>query len=141
MRKVIALALVALALLGIAPGTAQAGGAAVNVALGLASFAVFNQLFGWYAAPYTERIVVYSPPPTYVTRPAVVYSSSPVAYAAPAAAAPAPTVVEYPHGRYELRGDGVRLAYHWVWVPRVPPPPPPPPLAPPPAAADPLAPR
>src|SRR5262249_54988627 len=25
-------------------------------------------------------------------------------------------VVQYPHGRYELRGDGVTTAYQWVWV-------------------------
>jgi hypothetical protein len=41
-----------------------------------------------------------------------------------------PTVIQYPHGRYELRGDGVTTAYTWVWIPN-PPPPPPPPAAPP----------
>src|SRR5262245_54763197 len=30
--------------------------------------------------------------------------------------------VEYPDGRYELRGDGVGTPYHWVWVPKAAPP-------------------
>ena len=48
-------------------------------------------------------------------------------------AAPTVTVVQYPHGRYELRGDGVRVPYHWAWIPiqyyayaAAPPPPAPP---------------
>jgi hypothetical protein len=40
---------------------------------------------------------------------------------------PTPSIVQYSHGRYELRGDGVTSAYVWVWVPN---PPPPPPVAP-----------
>jgi hypothetical protein len=32
-------------------------------------------------------------------------------------AAPAVTVVQYPNGRYELRGDGIYVPYEWVWVP------------------------
>jgi hypothetical protein len=133
MRKLMALALVAFALLGFAPA-AQAG-AGVDVALGLASFAVFSQLFGWYPRPDVERVVVYAPPPTYVTGPGV-YPATSVTVYTPAT----PTVVEYPHGRYELRGDGMRVAYQWVWIPKVPPPPPPPPLAPPPALAPPTEP-
>ncbi len=43
-----------------------------------------------------------------------------------------PTVVEYPGGRYELRGDGVTVPYVWVWIPN-PPLGPPATLAPPPA--------
>jgi hypothetical protein len=31
-------------------------------------------------------------------------------------AAPTATVVQYPTGRYELRGDGVNVPYYWVWV-------------------------
>jgi hypothetical protein len=31
----------------------------------------------------------------------------------------------YPHGRYVLRGDGITVAYRWVWVPNPPPSPPP----------------
>src|SRR5262249_13647200 len=29
-------------------------------------------------------------------------------------------VVEYPGGRYELRGDGMTVAYRWVWIPNPP---------------------
>ena len=54
------------------------------------------------------------------------YSSAP-AYYVPVPVLPAPppmpSVVQYPHGRYELRGDG------WVWVPTPPAPPPPAPPA------------
>jgi len=60
-------------------------------------------------------------------------------------AAPTVTVVPYPNGRYELRGDGITVRYYWAWVPvaqvYVAPPPPPavpqavpdvPPVGPPP---------
>jgi hypothetical protein len=40
-------------------------------------------------------------------------------------------VVHYPHGRYELYGDGITTAYQWVWIPAPPPPAPPPPVLPP----------
>jgi len=70
--------------------------------------------------------VVYAPPVVYAPEP-VVYSAPPVVYTPPA---PTPTVIEYPTGRYELRGDGVTSAYQWVWIPKPPPPPPPPEAAP-----------
>ena len=93
-------------------------------------------------------LVVFSPPlfdpfPTYysapVYAPPVSYASAvspPVMYSPPAVsqppAAPGPQVVQYPNGRYELRGDGIRTPYTWVWIPNPPPPPPPaPPSAPP----------
>ena len=39
----------------------------------------------------------------------------------------------YPGGCYHLNGDGVNVAYQWVWTPNAPssPPPPPPPSSPP----------
>jgi hypothetical protein len=131
MRRLIALvlvmALVTTLVTTVAVPAAHAG-AATNVALGLASFAVFNQLVGglFYPRPVYAypAPVYYSAPAYYVERP--VYYAAPV-YAAPAT--PAPTysrVVQYPHGRYELRGDGVYTAYQWVWIPNPPPPPPPP---------------
>ncbi len=40
---------------------------------------------------------------------------------------PPPNVVEFPGGRYELRGDGMTVPYTWVWIPN-------PPSAPPSAA-------
>ena len=46
-------------------------------------------------------------------------------------ATPTVTVVPYPNGRYELRGDGVTVPYFWAWVPaQVYVAPPPPPAAP-----------
>lgn len=46
------------------------------------------------------------------------------------AAVPSDRVVTYPDGRYELRGDGGRTPYYWVWIPSgsVTTPPPPPPI-------------
>ncbi|HEU5193369.1 MAG TPA: DUF4124 domain-containing protein, partial [Methylomirabilota bacterium] len=31
-----------------------------------------------------------------------------------------PRVVEFDTGRYEMRGDGLREPYIWVWVPKAP---------------------
>ena len=44
-------------------------------------------------------------------------------------AAPTVTVVNYPTGQYQLRGDGITVPYSWAWVPAqayiaAPPPPP-----------------
>jgi hypothetical protein len=73
---------------------------------------------------------IYSAPP--VTAGPAVYAYAGVnAYASPP---PLPRVVEFPTGRYELRGDGVYTPYSWVWIPNppvAPPPPPAPPAAPP----------
>jgi hypothetical protein len=131
MRRLIALVLVmalVTTLLTLVAAPAAHAGAATNVVLGLASFAVFNQLVGglFYPRPVYAypAPVYYSAPAYYVERP--VYYTAPV-YAAPAASPPAyPRVVQYPHGRYELRGDGVYTADQWVWIPNPPPPPPPP---------------
>jgi len=92
--------------------------------------------------------VVYSAPAVYnspaVYGPPAVYDPPPVARAPVTGAVslpPAtPSVIEYPTGRYELRGDGVTVLYTWVWIPN--PPPAPPESAPPapaPAADDPVA--
>jgi len=127
MRRVIAVFALAATLLGVSAPAAQAG-TSTDIALGLASFAVFNQVVGPLFHPahvggYHEREVVYR---TVVREPQVIYAPpAPVVYAAPAPPAPYPTVVQYPHGRYELRLQGAR--YVWVWIPAVPPPPPAPP--------------
>jgi hypothetical protein len=72
---------------------------------------------------------VYNPPPVYTTP---VYVPVVVPLAGPGPAAPArSSVIEYPEGRYELRGDGVSILYNWVWIPNPP--------AGPPASAPPLA--
>ena len=94
-----------------------------------------------YAAP-----PVYYPSPAYYDPPAAYYDppasySPPVSYAPPSSAtvsvapAPTPSVVQFPTGRYELRGDGVSAPYTWVWIPN--PPTAPPPAAPPPPTAPP----
>jgi len=82
---------------------------------------------GYAARPYTAP--AYGAPayaaPSYAP-PAV--APPPVARA-PRVAPPAgpgrsyANTVEYPHGRYELRGDGMGTPYRWVWVPNAPPPP------------------
>jgi hypothetical protein len=127
------------------------------VALGLASFAVFTQIVAavtvprvvYTAPPYYAPIYYgagyYAPyawgyPGVYAPAyyPAAYYPSAyyptyyrtAYAYAAPAPAVwTGPRVVQYAHGRYELRGDGVSVPYAWVWVPAAPLPPaiPPPP--------------
>jgi Domain of unknown function (DUF4124) len=87
----------------------------------------------------TGGVTVWAPPP-YIDGP--VYYSPPT-YHAPVHVLPPPTpdVVQYPHGRYERRGDGATRPYSWVWVPAPPAPPPPPAPAaappPPPASIDP----
>ena len=128
MRRLIALILVSALTVGVAAPAAYAGGnTAQNVALGLASFAVFNQLVGPLLHPrpaYARPVYVVEPyPVVYTTQPQVVVVQPPPP--------PAPTVVYYPHGRYELRASGIQ--YYWVWIPNPPPPPamPPPPAAPP----------
>jgi hypothetical protein len=96
---------------------------------------VFSAPFVTFAEP-APPVVVYAPPPV-VYAPTTVIAVAPVAppvpVAPPASAIypavavapePAPTVVEHPTGRYELRGDGVTTSYAWVWIPNPPPAPP-----------------
>jgi hypothetical protein len=97
-----------------------------------------------YAAPYYYAPpAYYDPPQTYYAPPApTYYAPAPATYYSPpppggtVSVAPAPpdNVIQYSHGRYELRGDGVSTPYRWVWIPN---PPPPPPAAPPAPAGDP----
>jgi len=80
---------------------------------------------------FSSPPVLLDPPPYYsapVYAPPVGYNSP--TYTQPPPPPPVPRVVEYPTGRYELRGDGISTAYTWVWIPN----PPPPPAAPPPTA-------
>ena len=137
MKKIVAVAVLVVTLAGVAPAPAQAGGA-TSAALGLASFAVFNQLlFGlvtpgvWatriYGGPYRYGgyYGAYYPPAVYAPLPAAYYPP-PTYYAqaaAPSSYAPAPVQNEvvYPHGRYVLLGDGVTSAYQWRWIANLPP--------------------
>jgi len=118
MRRLGVILLVSVLTVGLAAPAAHAGGStAANVALGLASFAVFNQLVGGFAYPrpvYAAPVYAAAPPypVIYAAPPTVIFQPSPP---------PPPTVVYYPHGRYELRFTGTQ--YVWVWIPNPPPPP------------------
>ena len=69
---------------------------------------------GWgYEPPYVIASPPMYEPPLVVTVPAPYPSVTP---------AP-PSVIEYPDGRYELRGDGLTIPYMWVWLPNPPAPP------------------
>jgi len=116
MRTTMVVGLVTLVLLGVSAVPAHAS-AAVDAALALGAFAVFNQLFVW---PFVR--------PAYAVPPPVVYSAPPAVYAAPPPTPPEiRREVVYPNGRHVLLGDGVTVAYQWVWVPNPPAGPPPPP--------------
>lgn len=75
-----------------------------------------------YAAPP----VFYAPPTSY--DPPAGYGPSPSGAVSIAPPPPPPSVIDYPAGRYELRGDGLTTPYAWVWIPKPPPPPPAPPV-------------
>jgi hypothetical protein len=69
-----------------------------------------------YAPP--PAYTAYSPPPAYGSAPSVPFSTTTFV---PEPARPG--VIEYPTGRYELRGDGINTPHVWVWIPNPPPPP------------------
>ena len=109
------------------------------------SFAKGGYFIGAYGAPFYYGSTLGGPLlyDTYVNAPAPVSSAPPVyvslvipgaSNAVPAVPA-RPSVIEYPEGRYELRGDGMSTPYNWVWIPN-PPAAPPPPTAPAPSSGD-----
>lgn len=116
MKKLAIALLIGTLLLLSVPKPADAG-SSTDIALGLASFAVFNQLFGGFGFHYPRQHVVRY----YVDEPQVVYVrpyiQQPVYVAPSVATVQAPSVIYYPHGRHELRG------YGWVWIPNPPAPP------------------
>jgi hypothetical protein len=69
------------------------------------------------------------------TTPSYVYDQAPVVTGGTASV---PTVVEYPTGWYQLRGDGVTAPYVWVWIPKPPPAPSQPPAVIPPVPPPPV---
>ena len=91
-----------------------------------------------YGPPGPYGLPVASDLPAVYDRPAPAPAPVIVAIAPPPS--PTPSVIEYPTGRYELRGDGVTEAYRWVWISNPPPGPPEPPagapLLPGPSAPD-----
>jgi len=149
MRRIVTVLLIAVFLVASTAPATHAGGHGHGLGrgvIGLAAFAIFAPfiIVGEVLAHTVPRVVV-APAPVYYS-PAPVYQAPPVNYSAPpvysapstyahqAYAAPAltqPRVIQYPHGRYVLEGDGVVTPYKWVWIPN--PPIPPPPVGPPPA--------
>ena len=126
MRRLIALALVVALMIGVAAPAAHAGSTATNVALGLASFAVFSQLVGPLLFPPVAQaaapVVVERPVPVPVLQPAYYPPPEPAQPAyyprrVPPPPPPVRTVVHYRTGMYVLRGDGIHRPYHWVWIP------------------------
>jgi hypothetical protein len=71
--------------------------------------------------PVSVNPVIYVSPTVYVSVPVSAAVAAPVL--PPPALPPAPSVVEYATGRYELRGDGASTPYTWVWIPNLPAPP------------------
>ncbi len=138
MRRIPAVLLVVTCVVALAPPGAHARGhGAARVAIGLATFVIFapfiivGEILAHAVPPYRAPAVVVASPPVY-SAPAPAYSAPPLyvrqTYAAPAPAQP--TVIQDPHGRYELQGNGIATAYQWVWIPN-----PTPPGAPPPPTA------
>src|SRR5438046_5438871 len=107
MRTLVAIAAaVALMVGAVAPAAYAGGSTGTNVALGLASFAVFNQLVGplLHPRPHVREVVVERP--VYVAPAPVVVIQRAHAYH---------NVIPYPNGRYELTGDEIYSAYQCVW--------------------------
>ena len=78
----------------------------------------------WYGSDLS-----YDPGPAYAPAPAYgpavygpgVYGPGVGGTLALAPSAPStPSVIEYPTGRWELRGDGITIPYRWVWIPNPP---------------------
>jgi hypothetical protein len=104
----------------------------------------FGPVFPHAFVPFTFGVspaVVYAAPPVVYTPPLSGYAAPSISsypqLPPPATLAPPPppmpSVVQYPTGRYELRGDGMTTPYVWVWIPN-------PPAGPPPSNAPPTAP-
>src|SRR3989442_12475637 len=108
MRKLVAIAAaVALMVGAVAPAAYAGGSTGTNVALGLASFAVFNQLVGplLHPRPYVREVVVERP--VYVAPARVVVGHRAPAY---------PNVIQDPNGRDELHGGGSYTAKQWIGI-------------------------
>src|SRR3989454_9783710 len=61
---------------------------------------------------------VASAPPAIESSPPGVYAHPPPSVSVALSPLPTPTVIEYPTGWYQLRGDGVTTPYAWVWIPK-----------------------
>ena len=125
---------------GFNPG--EAGRSFIPLRFSKPGRATGGSLIGTYGAPFYYGSLgdpllydpsVYAPAPVYTAPPVYVPVVVPVASSALPAAPPRPSVIEFPEGRYELRGDGVSTPYSWVWIPN-------PPAAPPAPSSPPTAP-
>ena len=92
-------------------GPAFVGGVFVGSALAYPYYA-----YPYYAYPYEYPYPVY-PDPVYAPAPA--YLPQTQVYVAPSVQ----REVCYANGCYHLHGDGVTVAYSWIWVPAAPAPP------------------
>jgi hypothetical protein len=83
-----------------------------------------RQIVSTWGSPVIVYAPSVGPAPDYYDSPAV-YDPGLAYDATPPAPSPdTSSVIEYPNGRYELRGDGTTTPYTWVWIPNPPPPPP-----------------
>jgi hypothetical protein len=154
MRRIVACAVLVVLVFGLSVPVAHAG-AATDVALALASFAVFNQIVGALVQPYgyAPYYPVAAPAPVVYTAPGyatavygtVVYPGT--VYAAPACAAPVYATPVYATSTHAAPVQAAPAytgptvihyahgryelqvhggQYVWVWIPKGPPPPPPP---------------
>src|SRR5713101_4771622 len=82
--------------------------------------------YPYYSSPYYSY-PYYDSSYSYPAYPDPVYQPQTQLFVAPAVQ----REVCYVGGCYRLQGDGVTIAYRWIWIPTVPNPPPPPPTAPP----------
>ena len=85
----------------------------------------------WGYWPSYSDASMYDPPPAYAM-PYAPSTDNTLSLSPPYP--PMPSVVEFPTGRYELRGDGRTEQYHWVWIPKPPTAPPAEPSSPAPPA-------
>jgi hypothetical protein len=94
--------------------------------------------YGYGGVPYYYPYYpAYYPQAYYDSAPAYVYVPPSYSTELVAPTPPMQRVVEFPTGRYELRGDGYGTPYHWIWIPNppaAPPAPAPPALEPAPPA-------
>jgi len=78
----------------------------------------------YYGSPLCDPLLydtsAYAPAPVYTPPPVYVPVMIPVASSALSAAPVRPSEIEFPEGRYVLRGDGVSSPYNWVWIPNAP---------------------
>jgi len=98
-------------------------------------FARGGYVIGGYAAPFYYGSTfydstfgdppmydtsAYAPAPPYAAPPVYVPVMVPVVNSAVPAMPARPSMIEFPEGRYELRGDGLSSPYTWVWIPNAP---------------------